>query len=244
VITVGVDLAAEPKTTAVAVLDWAAGPTVTALRCPADDAAIVTRTGNAAKIGLDCPLGWPEPFVEFVLAHRAGQETASADSVAARRPLAYRATDVYCQQQGLRPLSVSADRIAHAAFRAVALLPKLGAGVDRSGAGLVVETYPAGSLRRWGMLSRGYKRTAGQPLLVETAERLADTIGLRFSESADRELFATSDHAFDAVVAALTARLATIKGAVDPIPPDCAGRARVEGWIALPTTESLDLLRR
>ncbi len=242
-ITVGVDLAAEPKTTAVAVLDWSAGPTVSALRCPADDAMIVTLAAGARKIGLDCPLGWPEPFVEFVLAHRAGRATAPADSVTARRPLAYRATDVYCQQQGLRPLSVSADRIAHAAFRAVALLPKLGAGADRSGAGLVVETYPAGSLRRWGLSSRGYKQTAGRALLSETAARLCDATGVRFSRSVEQDLFTTSDHAFDAVVAALTARVATIPGGVDPIPAEHADLARVEGWIALPAAGSLRWLR-
>ena len=54
-------------------------------------------------------------------------------------PLVYRATDRYCiEQHGLRPLSVSADRIAHAAFRAAALLARLGA-TDRSGEGQSIE---------------------------------------------------------------------------------------------------------
>ncbi len=56
-------------------------------------------------------------------------------------------------------------------------------------------------------------------------------------------MFVDSDHAFDAVVAALTARLATIAGGVDPIPPQHADLARVEGWIALPAAGTLELLR-
>jgi predicted nuclease with RNAse H fold len=242
VITVGVDLAAEPRTTAVAVLDWDAGATVTALRCPAGDDAIVRLAAGAAKIGIDCPLGWPEPFVEFVLAHRAGRPPGVADTVAARRHLAYRATDVHCQRQGLRPLSVSADRIAHAAFRAAALLPRLDAEADRSGAGRVVETYPAGSLRRWGLTARGYKRRAGRDLLANSATALSRVVGLRFTESETARLFESSDHAFDAVVAALTARAATLPGGVDPIPAGFADLARVEGWIALPTPDSLGRL--
>jgi predicted nuclease with RNAse H fold len=237
VITVGVDLAAEPKTTAVAVVDWSRGARVTALACPADDNVIVALAAGATKIGIDCALGWPEPFVEFVLAHRAGGALSAADSVAARRPLAYRATDVYCQRHGLRPLSVSADRIAHAAFRAVALLPKLGAGTDRSGAGLVVETYPAGSLRRWGLPARGYKSSA--ELLARNADAIRVALDLTFADAASGKLFQTSDHAFDAVIAALTARAALLPGGVDEIPVELIPLARVEGWIALPTPDSL-----
>ena len=49
----------------------------------------------------------------------------------------------------LVPLSVSADRIAHVALRCAVLLAKLDAAgkpVDRTGAGTVLEVYPAASL--------------------------------------------------------------------------------------------------
>lgn len=144
-ITVGVDLAAEPRNTAVAVLEWAAGRgAVRALRVGADDARIVELCAGADKIGVDCPLGWPRAFVEFVTRHQAGAPLPPADTIPARRVLAYRRTDLWvAEQHGLRPLSVAADRIGHAALRCAGLLARLGEG-DRSGFGRVVEVYPAG----------------------------------------------------------------------------------------------------
>jgi hypothetical protein len=243
-VTAGIDLAAEPKNTAVAIIDWSgAAPVVRSIDCPADDELIAARCldAGAAKIGIDCPLGWPEDFITFVTAHRVGAPVASADSIAARRPLAYRATDVYCQALGMRPLSVSADRIGHAAFRCAGLMPLLGASTDRSGAGLVVETYPAGSLLRWGGFAvHGYKGVAGADRLSANASRLRGALSLTFTEPADQTLFESTDHAFDAVVAAVTARLAQIS-AVEPIPVEMQRLAEVEGWITIPTA-SLDQL--
>ena len=61
--------------------------------------------------------------------------------------LTMRRTDVFVHEQlRLTPLSVSADRIAHVAFRCAVLLAKLDAAdapVDRSGSGPVAEVYPA-----------------------------------------------------------------------------------------------------
>ncbi|WP_433185959.1 DUF429 domain-containing protein [Actinoallomurus sp. CA-150999] len=75
-----------------------------------------------------------------------------------RRNLALRLTDrVVHDRTGLTPLSVSADRIGHAALRLAALLARLaraGRPVDRSGTGVVVEVYPAASLRLWGLPHR------------------------------------------------------------------------------------------
>jgi Protein of unknown function (DUF429) len=63
--------------------------------------------------------------------------------------LTMRRTDVFVHEQlRLTPLSVSADRIAHVAFRCAVLLAKLDAAdapVDRSGSGPVAEVYPAAS---------------------------------------------------------------------------------------------------
>ncbi len=242
-LTVGVDLAAEPKNTAVAVLEWTTDAVVVvSIACPADDAAIVAACDGAAKIGIDCPLGWPEEFVEFVTAHRAGRPVAAADTIAARRPLAYRATDVHCQRLGMRPLSVSADRIGHAAFRAAGLLTQLGSGTDRSGAGRIVETYPAGSLRRWGGFAvHGYKGRAGIDALTQNAAALLAALPLHFADPLDGQRFTSVDHVFDAVVAAITARLAMVAGRVEPIPPELRDLARVEGWIAVPTCALTDL---
>src|SRR5215831_17281551 len=66
-----------------------------------------------------------------------------------RRELTMRRTDVFVRDKlRLVPLSVSADRIAHVALRCAVLLAKLDASgrpVDRTGAGAVVEVYPAAS---------------------------------------------------------------------------------------------------
>ena len=239
-LTVGVDLAASAATTAVAVLEWTPGPCVVDLVHPADDDDIVAACRDADKIGLDCPLGWPLPFVEFVTAHRDGRRVAPAGTIDERRPLAYRATDLHCQALGMRPLSVSADRIAHAAFRVAALLPRLDAGADRSGAGRLVETYPAGSLRRWGdPQPHGYKGSTGQARLALKVAWLLDALALTFGSADVERAWRTSDHAFDAVLAGITARLTLVPGAVEPIPPPLREHARVEGWIAVPTAESL-----
>ncbi|MEO9138591.1 MAG: DUF429 domain-containing protein [Jatrophihabitans sp.] len=229
VTVVGIDLAAEPKGTAVAVLH---GSEVVHLQIGARDVDVVELCRGADKIGIDCPLGWPNAFIDFVTAHRDGHPVTAAGTIAQREPLVYRQTDLYVRAPGLRPLSVSADRIGHAAFRAAALLPRLGAGTDRSGDSRVVETYPAGSLHRWGMRWKGYKTGAGT-ILADLADEVRTRAGLVLSGER-RRLFETSDHAFDAVVAALSARAAAL-GRVDPIPPEHADAARVEGWIRLPT---------
>ena len=242
-LTVGVDLAASPATTAVAVLEWTPGPCVVALVHPAGDDDIVSACQDADRVGLDCPLGWPLPFVDFVTAHRDGRPVAPAATIDERRALAYRATDLHCQALGMRPLSVSADRIAHAAFRTAALLPRLDPGTDRSGAGRVVETYPAGSLRRWGDPNpHGYKGAPGRVRLAAKVAWLLDVLPLAFACADVERACTSSDHAFDAVIASITARLTLVAGAVEPIPTPLRERARVEGWIAVPTADSLRAL--
>jgi hypothetical protein len=112
--------------------------------------------------------------------------------------------------------------------------------VDRGGEGKLLEVYPAGALLRWGLPARGYKGEEGQPArrqlvghLIEAAPWLA----------AHRAALAESDHALDALLAALVARAAA-EALTDPAPPEHAERARREGWIHLPKRDSLRLLLR
>jgi hypothetical protein len=236
--TLGVDLAAEPSRTAAVIVDWTDGQAeVTDVVTAADDGTIVSIADGIAKIGIDCPLGWPDAFVDFVVQHRAGRVDPPADTIDARRPLVLRATDLHCTAAGHRPLSVAADRIAHAALRAAALLARLGE-TDRSGAGRIVEAYPAGSLRIWGLPHRGYKQDPA--VIAASLDTLADRIGLRFADGTRARCLA-SDHAFDALVVALTARAAAI-GQVEPPPAELTARARREGWICLPDP-ALEALR-
>lgn len=76
-VTAGIDLSADPKKTGVATLAWLEdGAIVTAVEVgqhtDADLAELIQRVDKA---GIDCPLGWPIAFVDYLIAHRAdGQD--------------------------------------------------------------------------------------------------------------------------------------------------------------------------
>lgn len=240
-LTVGVDLAAEAARTAVAWLDWQAGRArLDRVVVRADDDLVVEAVLGAGKAGLDCPLGWPDRFVDFVSAHRAGHVRVPEGLAGRvwRRDLALRVTDqVVHEQTGLTPLSVSADRIGHATMRCAGLLAELarrGRTVDRRGGGAVVEVYPAACLKRWELPYWGYKRAADLAALGRLVDRLLEAapwLDLGGYEQVCR----ASDDATDAVVCALAARAAAL-GLVTVPTADQAGAAGTEGWIALPTT--------
>ncbi len=128
-LTVGVDLAAEAANTAVAWLDWsAAGASVRDLVRGASDDVIVGAIRQAAKAGIDCPLGWPDTFVAFISAHRDGRLLAPEDVAGRdwRRQLAFRVTDQAVRKAtSVVPLSVAADHIAYTAMRCAGLLARL-----------------------------------------------------------------------------------------------------------------------
>ncbi|MET0886071.1 MAG: DUF429 domain-containing protein, partial [Mycetocola sp.] len=59
-LTAGVDLAAESKGTALAVLEWRESlATVRDLQLGVDDARIVEPAVRVDKLGIDCAFGWP-----------------------------------------------------------------------------------------------------------------------------------------------------------------------------------------
>ena len=244
VLTVGVDLAAEPTGTAVAVVQWTASEArLRDVFRPGDDDTVIAAIRSADKAGIDCPLGWPDSFVSFVRAHQRGialgddKAGDKAGDKAWRRSLAWRRTDeVVRDATGIVPLSVAADRIGHTAMRCAAIqarLAGLGQPVDRSGAGTVVEVYPAASLKIWGLPWRGYKRSADVAARATIIDRLlvaAPWLDLGAHVDHRRR----SDHALDALIAALTARAAARGQTSRPTSQQTAA-ARTEGWIALPT---------
>jgi predicted nuclease with RNAse H fold len=247
-LTTGIDLAADDAKTAIAAIRWSgtsaqASAQVDELVVGADDAAVLDAIRRCDKAGVDCPLGWPATFVKFVVAQEAGDLVLPQDSAgrAWRRSLAYRRTDLAIHEAlGIWPMSVAADRIAHVAMRCAGLLARLAADglpVDRSGAGVVVEVYPAASLRRWGLEPfRRYKGTANAErldALVSALAAAAPWLRLGAYEAVCRRC----DHALDAVLAALTARAA----ALGQTAPPSGEEAAVEGWIALPDRPLDDL---
>jgi hypothetical protein len=231
--TLGIDLAAQPKNTAACSIIWNAREAkIDSLAVGLTDRDLLLRGRNADKIGIDVPFGWPTKFVRLVGTHFHGLMCEKS----ATRDLRYRTTDLYVNHlTGKWPLSVSTDRIGVTAFRAIGLLGELtsGSAIDRSGAGKLVEVYPAASLIQWGFpkTSKGDFAKLGKTLLshIPTSLRIPPK---------HRKLLLHNRDAFDALIACLTARAVAL-GLCIAVPSDCAEVARIEGWIALPAKDSL-----
>ncbi|PPH77941.1 DUF429 domain-containing protein [Rathayibacter sp. AY1D4] len=243
-LTIGVDLAAEPVRTALAAIEFSGGRAVVrSLVLGAEDATIVEASRDAAVIGIDCAFGWPVEFAAFVSAHT--RREVSPRTLAGRdwrRRLAYRETDRVAREvTGRWPLSVSTDRLGMTAMRCAELLDAFAASgedVDRSGRGRLVEAYPAAALRLWGVDTTGYKtRPEAVALAAESLRRAAPWLDVPAPALA---LMSRSDDAFDAVVAALNARAHAL-GATLPVPPELQEAAEAEGWIAVPTGSLAEL---
>lgn len=242
----GVDLAAEPKGTALAIIDWLDGRAkLVQLTLGASDEDIVNATRPAVKLGIDCALGWPVEFVSFLNQHALMGQGTSTDfdgGIDWRRRLAYRESDRHVREAtGRWPLSVSTDRLGMTAMRAAGLLSKLqrsGIEIDRSGAGKVVEIYPGASLRGWGFNTAGYRNS---PELRATllADLASQAPWLELTEFTD--LMVNSCDAFDSVIAALAARAAW-QGNYDQPRADQIAAAKIEGWVALPNKPLASLL--
>jgi predicted nuclease with RNAse H fold len=243
--TVGIDLAAEPKRTALAVIAWSTGGArLEHLVLNVTDEMIVDAAATAERIGIDCALGWPIDFVEFVSAHAAAGPTPAVDGGADwRRLLAYRETDrVVRERSGRWPLSVSTDRLGLTAMRCAGLLGRLAASgtqIDRSGVtGAVAEVYPAATLRLWDIDASGYRVDAAtRGTVLDEIARRAPWLDL----GEHRALAEASADALDAIIAALVARVAAL-GRFDSAPEAVRDQARREGWIILPTCGIEDLL--
>jgi predicted nuclease with RNAse H fold len=247
--TLGIDLAAQPSNTSACAIDWGAGrPAVSDLRAGLDDRALLDAIAEADKVGIDAPFGWPDEFVEAVSAHhnRAGWPGAGRDQDVYRFYLSFRATDRRMIEQGARrPLSVSTDLIGVVAMRCANLLDRLAAAgqpVDRSGAGKVIEAYPAPALSAWGISSTGYKSRAGAARLPELLSHLEEGLG-SLELTAGQRRAAESDHnCLDALVASLVARAAALGLTQPPESDEERDRAVREGWIHVPTNPLSHLL--
>lgn len=226
---------------------WSGGEaSVLDISRPVGDDQIIEMIIEADKSGIDCPFGWPEPFIDFITEHRDGHVVAREGTTGGdwRKKLAYRTTDWAVQHAiGRWPLSVSADRIGHPAMRCASLLAQLdqrGEPVDRAGGGSVVEVYPAASLKMWELAARSYKGPGNGHalgLLIDALLKAAPWLDLGECEDTCRG----SDDATDAVVAALSARAAHL-GLTIPPDGEQARIAATEGWIMLPQEGSLDKL--
>jgi hypothetical protein len=257
VVTVGVDLAASARRTAVCRTVWGAGGDVAVeFVVPDGDDDLLAIVRAADKTGLDCPLGWPSDFVATIAAHHQGVRLpppvrfkARADGRPGLDALRFRLTDdLTWKATSMRPpLSVSTDLLGVVALRAAYLLDALaaaGVAVPRDGSGPVAEVYPAAALRRWGIrLARSYK--SGAPEARAVREHIVAAVeaglGLPLPEPVRARCADSHDH-LDALVCALVARAVQCGGTVWPHSPDQRAAARQEGWIHLPDA-GLDALR-
>jgi predicted nuclease with RNAse H fold len=247
VLIAGVDLAAEPKGTAVAVINWLpdAAELVT-LRLGVNDQQVIDACEGSIKVGIDCALGWPVEFTDFLIRQRnlatlEGAPAFEGDSEL-RRNLAHRETDRHVREvTGRWPLSVSTDRLGMTAIRGAGLLSKFqaaGTAIDRSGFGRIVEIYPGASLRLWGFDTVGYRSSeAIRERLLADIQAATPWLKLGSHE----QLMVDSCDAFDAVIAALAARSAYLGHYQEPNANQLE-RARIEGWMALPNGAVGDLL--
>ena len=227
-VTLGIDISSQPAGTAACAITWESGRAVAANPCLAcDDEKLAQLIADANAVGIDAPFGWPSDFTAAV-----AEWTITSWSSDVRKQLCFRTTDrVVRETVGRWPLSVSADRIALPAMRTFALLFRHGV-TDRSGDGKFFEVYPAGSLRQWKLVNRGYKKDTAEHQLA----REAILNGLREAMpwlTAPDACAATGD-TLDALVASLTAR-AAMQGRTFRPNADQVALARREGWIHLPT---------
>jgi predicted nuclease with RNAse H fold len=235
--TVGVDLSAESKGTAVAQIEWLPNRArLINLHLGAADELIVELAKSSEKTGIDCALGWPVDFANFINDHVGGNHELTPDFGSSdwRRKLSYRETDrVVRSTTGRWPLSVATDRLGVTALRCAGLVARLraaGLGVAREGTQGIVEIYPAPSMKIWGFETAGY-RDSPEIRLRLVAYLRASCPWLDLGDHAD--LMVKSCDAFDAVIACLAARSAAIGSSTMPDDTQL-GLAKLEGWISLP----------
>lgn len=241
VTTAGIDLATQPERTAACVVEWVDGRGRVELHADRSDDGLVAICDEVDKVGIDCPLGWPDPFVAALVDHRDGKgwpgRGVPVDEF--RASLALRATDrAVMDLTGCRPLSVAADRIGLTAMRCALMLDRLD-GVDRTGVrGAVAEVYPAASLRTWGLTWSGYKGRPGRSVRESMMTKLCEQSPLEFAPGVHDQCV-DSDDALDALVCALTA-FAVTRNETHLPSAEQAERAAREGWIHVPRANAGD----
>lgn len=239
--TLGIDLAAQPERTAICSVTWDGGRAFATIeRRTSDDRLVELMAVPWDKIGIDCPLGWPEPFIDAITAHRTGKPWPgrNVDPDEYREHAKYRLTDeVLHARDGRWPLSVSTDRIGVVALRCALLLDRYAGkrkALRRDGTGVIAEVYPAAAIRRWLPDARGnYKRTDTLAALRALVDAVAGAVPIYFADGS-REQCETSHDAFDALICALVARAVTLGQTRRPRSATEVSRAATEGWIHVP----------
>jgi len=243
-ISAGIDLAAEPKGTALAILEIENNKAqLVFLEQGLDDQSLIAKTINADKIGIDCAFGWPIEFAKFIAKH---QDLKAKDLIDGgmdfRRNLSFRETDRQIRElTGRWPLSVSTDRLGLTAMRCAGLLSryqKAGVAIDRSGSGRLAEVYPGATLRNWDFDTTNYR--VNEDARAGLLKDIKAQVPWLDTSSFETQMIESSD-SFDAVIAALAAR-AVYQGGYTKPTKDQQTAAEIEGWICLPDGQITSLI--
>ena len=114
-------------------------------------------------------------------------------------------------------------------MRAMALLQRHGVR-DKSGDGRFFEVYPAGTLACWKLPCRGYKNGSGA---ADQRREILAGISRRFPQMRIPQVYISNDHALDALISAISAKMAKDGATARPTLSQQEA-ARTEGWIHLP----------
>jgi hypothetical protein len=244
-ITLGIDLAAQDKNTAACRMTWSQDVGTVDKVFDSQDCSdeklldlIVSVVRAGGTVGIDAPFGWPDAFLDQLLEYREHGRWRELPTPDAPSPLCYRATDLYLKRgsnppagfKGIHPLSVSTDRIGVVAMRCAKLLSHLAdRGIPRDPRGRqVVEVYPGGALRRWGLAAKDYKHDRPVRVALLTQPPLDAVV-----VTSDLARITDTDHAFDAMLSAIVARDVAL-GRDDLHRPGDDEQLRREGWIRMP----------
>jgi len=239
----GIDLAADPKTTGAVIIEPAGRRLWRAVELDglATDDGLVRAARDVRVIGVDSPLGWPTAFTQAMEAHSALRTWPWPTE---REALTRRDTDRDVRQRGLGiPLSVSADRLGSVAMRCALLQQRWGTEVwglpaPRDGSGPLVETYPAAAFKAWGIQCDKYKDRANPARATTVRARIVADIQSELGEWLDlKDVTARcvgSDHVLDALMCALVA-IASKTDATNRPSESFVQAALVEGWIHTPS---------
>lgn len=180
-------------------------------------------------LAIDAPLGWPDSMRQELCSHRAGAVLEAEPDRFFRRE-----TDRWIKRVvGQQPLDIGAGWIARTAYAALSLLEEVREMTDLK-IPLVwsrdfkevgcIEVYPAATLKAYGAICRGYKRS-------EAAKGVRKGLVRRFASSmADvvQERAHASDHVFDAAICTIAGFDFLAGTCLKPRDRDLAHR---EGWI-------------
>jgi predicted nuclease with RNAse H fold len=247
----GIDLAAQPKSTGLVLLSRVTAGSVGAAwtaelpQGVATDEFLIELGTQVDVIGVDAPLGWPEPFVLAIQAHQTFDVWPGTEN---RRPLTHRRTDDWVRDKGWgQPMSASADRLGSVAMRCALLqrewAKQWGNPAPRDGSGRLLEVYPAAALRVWGIGQPGYKggrkdpqdpaRLAREKIMSSLSSATESWLNL----SAVQAGCIASDHTLDALLSAVIALAAQNGCTAKPETEEELRLAKIEGWIHVPLKE-------